>query len=211
VTVEGDAALVTILERAQARGSLGPGRVEGHLRHARGFAVRAEALLGGTPGRVVDLGSGAGVPGLVLAQDWADARVTLVDAQQRRAEDLEAATHALGFGPRVTVLRARAEDVAHRPEFREAADLVTARSFGPPPLTAEIAAGLVRVGGWLIVSEPPGGDPERWPSDPLAALGFGPAVVQPVAGGTYAGIPKIAGAPSTTPRPTRRLVKSPAW
>jgi 16S rRNA (guanine527-N7)-methyltransferase len=52
-----------------------------------------------------------------------------------------------------------------------------ARSFGPPAVTAECAAGFLPVGGLLVVSEPPADDePEgRWPPAGLAELGFGPA------------------------------------
>jgi len=83
----------------------------------------------------------------------------------------------------VTVVRARAE-VAARSEMRGSFDLVVARAFGSPPVTAECAAGFLRVGGLLVVSEPPpqsptgrdqvSGEPVRWPVGPLAELGLLP-------------------------------------
>ena len=110
------------------------------------------------------------------------------------------------------VRTARAEDVAHEPDLREAADLVTARSFAAPAITAEIATGLVAPGGWVIVSEPPGSDPDRWPEADLAGFGFGPAEVQ-VVGGRNLRRPPEAGrgaggapAPDATPRQTPGLV-----
>ena len=79
----------------------------------------------------------------------------------------------------VTVLNSsgvagRAEEVARDPAHRGGYDLVTARSFGAPAVTAECAAPLLRVGGELLVSEPPEATTsERWPRDGLAELGLG--------------------------------------
>jgi 16S rRNA (guanine527-N7)-methyltransferase len=121
---------------------------------------------------VVDLGSGGGVPGLVLAARWPSASVVLLDASERRTAFLSDAAARLAPG-RVTVCRARAEDAGRDPALRGLADLVTARGFGPPAVTAECAAPLLRVGGRLIVSEPPEG-PGRWPWEPLAEFGLAP-------------------------------------
>jgi 16S rRNA (guanine527-N7)-methyltransferase len=205
-------ALLAVLERARERGYLGPGAVRPHLVHARGFAAVAVRALGRTPDRVVDLGSGGGVPGLVLAAAWPDARVTLVEAGRRRAAGLvAAATELFGPGDRVTVVEARAETFAHVPGQQEQATLVTARSLGPPALTAEIATGFLALGGWLVVSEPPEPDEDRWPTTPLARLGFGPVRLMSAGDAHYIAIPKIAPAPAGVPRETRPLVKRPAW
>ncbi len=205
-------ALLVVLERARARGYLGPGPVRPHLDHARGFAAAATGVLARTPERVVDLGSGGGLPGLVLAAAWPEARVTLVEVGRRRAADLAAAvTELFGTGGRVAVVEARAETLAHRSDQREQAVLVTARSFGAPPLTAEIGAGFLAVGGWLVVSEPPEPDGDRWPGAPLARLGLGLPVPISQGGAHYIGIPKIGPAPADVPRETRPLVKRPAW
>ena len=83
----------------------------------------------------------------------------------------------LGLDGRVAVVHARAEDLG-RGELREAVDLVVARSFGSPPIVAECAAPLLRLGGTLVVSEPPDGRPAgRWPAGPLADLGLGPVTL----------------------------------
>ncbi len=167
--------LAAALERARTLGFLGPGSVEGHLQHAVGFAITVERHLGGTPGSMLDLGSGGGIPGLVLAERWPDTRVLLAESGHRRCEHLRGVIAAVGWGERVSVLEERAELTARRPELREQVEVVTARSFAAPAVTAEIAAGLVAPGGLLVVSEPPESDPSRWPADELAALGFGPA------------------------------------
>jgi 16S rRNA (guanine527-N7)-methyltransferase len=136
------------------------------------------ALLAGLPhrGRVLDLGSGGGLPGLVLATYQPELELTLLEARQRACRFLREAVDTLALDG-VAVVEARAEDAARRPELRERFDAVVARSFGPPPVTAECAVGFLRVGGRLVVSEPPAdetGDGERWPAGPLVDLGFGP-------------------------------------
>jgi 16S rRNA (guanine527-N7)-methyltransferase len=112
----------------------------------------------------LDLGSGGGVPGLVLAHRWADSRWILLDSSERRTAFLEESVARLGWAERVTVVRARAEEAGRDPQLRASVDLVVARSFAAPGPTAECAAPFLRVGGHLLVSEPPDADPaERWP------------------------------------------------
>lgn len=167
-----NAGLVTVLTRARDLGFLGPGPVAGHLDHASGF-LRA---VGGPPELMVDLGSGGGLPGLVLADAWPSARVALVDSNERRALFLAGAAAELGLDL-VVVIHARAEEMGHDPAWRGQAEVVVARSFGAPAVTAECAAPLLQVGGRLVVSEPPPdpGAAERWPAEGLAVLGLRPA------------------------------------
>ena len=65
----------------------------------------------------------------------------------------------LGIGHRVSVLSSRAEIAGHQPQWRGSFDAVVARGFAAPGVTAECAAPLLRVGGLLCVSEPPGFSP----------------------------------------------------
>lgn len=127
---------------------------------------------------VVDLGSGGGVPGLVMASRRDDIQLVLVDSQQRRCAFLRQAVTTLGLSDRVRVVEDRAELAARADGLRERADVVVARSFGPPAVTAECAVGFLRVGGHLVVSEPPDGEStaRRWPVEGLEALGLSPAV-----------------------------------
>jgi 16S rRNA (guanine527-N7)-methyltransferase len=160
------------LERAQRRGFLGPGAVSAHVEHAEALARLVDP-----PGSFLDLGSGGGVPGLVLALRWSDARAALLDSGQRRAQHLRAACAALDLGARVAVIEARAEDAARDQRWRGGFELVVARSFGPPAVTAECSVGFLRPGGVLVVSEPPGGQPQRWDRAGLAELGLtGPEI-----------------------------------
>lgn len=163
------------LRESRKWGFLGPGDVGPHVEHSLGFARAWESVRGTPPDVLVDLGSGGGVPGLVLADLW---RTTtrLVDSMIRRTEFLERAARAPGAPPGISVTCARAEDLARAPAWEYGADLVTARSFGPPAVVAECAARLLVRGGILIVSEPPNTGPEaaRWPADGLRALGLEP-------------------------------------
>jgi 16S rRNA (guanine527-N7)-methyltransferase len=161
--------IVGVLEEAQRRGFVGRGPLEPHLAHARAFA----AAVGRMPGRGLDLGSGGGLPGLVLASVWPASRWVLLEAQQRRGDHLRWAVGELGLVDRVTVDRRRAEDAGRDPALRATIDVVVSRSFGPPAVVAECAAPLLQPGGLLVVSEPPEAS-DRWPADELEVLGLIP-------------------------------------
>lgn len=161
--------LLAALERARRLGVLGPGPVLDHVAHAEGFVAVLEDLAAGSV--VVDLGSGGGIPGLVVAEARPDLRVVLVDSLERRVALLIEAVHSLEWEGRVSTALARAEDLGREPQWRGQFDAVTARSFGPPATVAECAAPLLRVGGVLVVSEPPG-QPDRWPVEGLDRLGL---------------------------------------
>lgn len=120
---------------------------------------------------------------MVLAVLWPTATWVLLDANRRRTGFLQDALSTLGLTGRVEVINERAEVVGHRPEHRAKADLVVSRSFSTPAVTAECAAPLLAPGGVLIVAEPPGGDPRRWPAEALEVLGLAPDdhVVAPAA------------------------------
>lgn len=194
--------LLEVLERARAVGFLGPGPLRAHLDSARGFAA---ALPAGAE-RLVDLGTGGGVPALPILRDTPGLRGTLVEAMAKRATFLTWALAELGLGNRVDVVRERAEVAAHDPAHRGSADVVTARGFGPPAVTAECAVGFLRVGGWLVVSEPPE-ERHRWPTDGVGQLGLGPAERR----GSFVRLQLVAPPPADVPRPTRNLVKRPLF
>ena len=199
-----------MLEDARRRGFLGPEPVQHHLEHSRDLAH----AIGGFAGTFLDLGSGGGVPGLVLAFTWPDASAVLLDSQQRRCSFLEEAVESLGIEGRVQVACGRAEDLARMPELRGTVDLVVARSFGRPAVAAECAVGFLRSGGSLVVTEPPEGTSDlvaRWPSDGLRTLGLGPPV--PVRSGSAGAVKMVAaGEPDDRwPRRVGRPAKSPLW
>jgi len=171
--------LVSILSEAQEAGFLGPGPLERQFRHARGFAVVARRLsapgASGPAPKVADLGSGGGLPALVVASQWPEATMDLIEANGRRATFLRVAVDRLGLSGRVRVQEERAETCGREEMMRGAFDGVTARSFGRPGVVAECAAPLLKPGGWLLVSEPPSDQTPReprWPEQALQQLGL---------------------------------------
>ncbi len=166
-----------ILDEARAAGFLGPGPLDIQLRHSEGFVVVARRLWpdGATPPVLLDLGSGGGLPGLVLAVRWPEVSLLLLDAHGRRTAFLSDAVRRLGLEHRVSVRQDRAEVAGRDPGLRGTFDGVLARSFGRPAVVAECAAPLLRPGGWLIVSEPPAVSP----ADPDAAGDAAPPTAAP--------------------------------
>jgi 16S rRNA (guanine527-N7)-methyltransferase len=163
--------IIAVLERARKLGFLGPGPVAAHLEHSTALAE----LIGEAPTRFLDLGSGGGVPGLVLACLWPDAQAVLLDAMDRRCTFLREAVEETGLSGRVTVEEGRAETLAREERLRSTFPLVVARGFAAPPVVAECAAGFLEPQGRLCVTEPPedsAPSDERWPIDGLAQLGL---------------------------------------
>ena len=100
--------------------------------------------LEGIRGRIADVGSGAGFPGLVLAIALPDAELSLIDPLAKRCTFLRAASEALGLH-NVQVYNVRAED--HAKEYRETYDAVTARAVAALPELSELCVPLVKTGG----------------------------------------------------------------
>lgn len=132
------------------RGLLGPR--EGPRiwdRHILNCAVVADPSLGIIPQgcTVADIGSGAGLPGLVWALARPDIQVVLIESLLRRASFLTECVHELGLGERVQVLRARAEEAAER---KPAIDVATARAVAPLGKLAAWAAPLLKPTGSMV-------------------------------------------------------------
>lgn len=165
--------LLEILTQARDQKFLGPLPLEAHLANGQGFVAVTRPLLGSEQPHplIVDLGSGGGVPSCVLIEEFSSARFALVERSTRRAAFLEAMAIQLGAEGRVSVVVQEAEDAARVPELEGMAAVVTARSFAAPAVTAECAARFLRVGGALVVSEPPD-DVQRWDAAGLAPLGL---------------------------------------
>jgi 16S rRNA (guanine527-N7)-methyltransferase len=141
----------------------------------------------------------------VLALRWPTTSWTLVDASERRCRFLDAAITELGLDGRVRVAQGRAEVLGRDPVLRGAFALVTARSFGPPGVTAECGAPFLEVGGRLLVSEPPEAAP-RWP-DEVALLGL--AVGERVSGIQI--LAQVTPCPDRFPRRTGVPAKRPLF
>lgn len=162
--MSGDQPLIEALATIRARGAIG----ERDLIVAIAGADRFVAALPAATAQLADLGSGGGLPALVIAVRRPDLAMTLIERRANRADQLRRAVLALSLG-NVVVRTADAAAVAE--ESGASFDVVTARSFGPPPITAALAARLLRSGGLGLVSEPPGA-PDRWDPEMLGRCGL---------------------------------------
>jgi 16S rRNA (guanine527-N7)-methyltransferase len=161
------AETIETLRQAQRFGFLGDRPVEEAAEHAMAFAIALGPLAAGA--RLIDLGSGGGLPGLVLADVYPDCSIVLVDRRQKRTDFLARAVSRLGQSH----VEVRCTDVAQIAVAVEGGDeqpfdAVTARGFGPPEPTLRLARRLAADEGSIVISEPPTG--ERWNPQLLAEL-----------------------------------------
>ena len=98
---------------------------------------------------LIDVGTGAGFPGMVLAMARNDLSVTLLDAQQKRLSFLNAVADTTDTH-NVTLIHDRAETGARRPELREKFDVATARALAPLNVLCEYLLPYVRTGGCAL-------------------------------------------------------------
>jgi 16S rRNA (guanine527-N7)-methyltransferase len=155
------------------RGLIGPRETERLWdRHLLNCAVVAELLP--ERGVLVDIGSGAGLPGVVLAMLRPSLRVILLEPLLRRSVFLEECVAELGLS-NATVLRARAEDKA---AAHIGADVATARAVAPLDRLAGWAVRLLRPGGELLAIKGQSADEEIAAAQPvLSRLGVRSAEV----------------------------------
>ncbi|MFN8074381.1 MAG: 16S rRNA (guanine(527)-N(7))-methyltransferase RsmG [Kineosporiaceae bacterium] len=134
-----------LAQEGPVRGLIGPREVERLWeRHLLNCAALAEEVPRGI--HLADVGSGAGLPGLVIALARPDLRVTLIEPMLRRVTWLDEVIEALDLAPRVRVVRGRA-DALHG---RQAFEAVTARAVAALPLLLEWCLPLVAEGGALL-------------------------------------------------------------
>src|ERR1700693_4148433 len=162
--------------------------------------------------RVVDVGSGGGLPGLPLMIARPGLSMTLVEADQAKAAFLVRACATLGLRD-VQVLARRAEEVGRDPHFRESFDVAVARALAPMPVLAELCLSLVRVGGRLLAQKTDtedvdgaqrailirGGKLDRVVAAPPAARRSGTVVIVDKIGSTPPAYPRRPGVPARKP------------
>lgn len=124
-----------------------------------GLSLRDRAL--------IDVGSGAGIPGVPLKILEPSLRVTLVEAKQRKAEFLQALLPELGL-TNVTILTKRAEEAGHDPEQREQYDFAVAKALAPLRTLLELTLPFLRMGG--VVLAPKGKEAENEVKDARDSL-----------------------------------------
>lgn len=103
-----------------------------------------------TPGKILDIGTGPGIPGLVLAIANPVCQFTLIDSKIQAVEFIEECRTVLKL-QNVKTFDGRAEIFARDPMHREKYDYVVSRSMAPLPVTLEISAGFVSVQGKVLV------------------------------------------------------------
>lgn len=160
---EHHSGLHAVLGEAQRVGALGRAPINEVIRHALAF-VDAMPLDTHT---CVDLGTGAGVPGLVLAVVRPDLHVTLVDRREKRTDALHRAVRALGVESTTEIVCAEVETLVANPSWKWRFDAAVSRGFGPPSFTLTMSSVLVRSGGVVVISEPPVDLPSRWSAELL--------------------------------------------
>jgi 16S rRNA (guanine527-N7)-methyltransferase len=114
----------------------------------------------GNANKLVDVGSGGGLPGLALKIARPELSVTLVESDQDKAAFLVRACAALGLQD-VDIVAKRAEEVGQDPLYREAFDVAVARALAPMPVLAELCLPLVKIGGRLLAQKTSTEDIER--------------------------------------------------
>jgi 16S rRNA (guanine527-N7)-methyltransferase len=133
------------------------------------------------PRRACDLGSGGGVPGLVLAVARPEIHWTLVDSVRKKADAMRSFADGMQL-PNVSIVAERAEAMGRVLRYREAFDLVTARACASLPVLVEYALPLVRVGGSVLAWKGPISDDELSTGATAAAeLGGGEPSLLPTA------------------------------
>ncbi len=164
--------LLAALREGQRIGAIGPLSLDDAVHHSMRFvdAIDDDAE------SVIDLGSGGGLPGLVIGWCRPDLRVTLVDRRSKRTDYLGRAVRRLGLNQRVAVINAEVQDLGRRSEHANAYATATARSFGPPETTVRLALPLLAAGGQILISDPPG--PDRWSAIMAGELGKLVAVIR---------------------------------
>jgi 16S rRNA (guanine527-N7)-methyltransferase len=157
------------------------------------------------PARAIDLGTGGGVPGLVLALARPDVAWTLVDSVAKKAAAVARFAESLELSS-VQVRAERAEVLGRDPAERGTYDVAVARALAPLPVLVEYALPLLRVGGHLLAWKAAMPDDERAAGrDAAALLGGGPPSVHDPAWATLGErrlveVEKLSATPDLYPR-----------
>ena len=167
---------------------------------------------------LIDVGTGAGFPGVPLAMLRADCQLTLLDSLNKRLVFLETLCREVGVA--VQRIHARAEEGGQNPALREAFDVATARAVAGLPTLCEYCLPFVRVGGRMIAMKGPDIDAELDRAETaMTQLGgklrqVDSLTLPPDSAGESGNrrlvfIDKITATPSKYPRPTAKIAKNP--
>jgi 16S rRNA (guanine527-N7)-methyltransferase len=169
--------------------------------------------------RLIDIGSGAGFPGLILALVIEDLRVTLVEAIAKKTKFLTEVSSRLNLDKMLEVKNTRAEDLAHHGQYRGQFDFACARAVGSLAIVCELSAPFLKRNGLALIQK----SMKQWKEDEAQArkhLGkIGASIKE-----TILLNPEISGkelvvivieqtdpAPARYPRPWTQIKKSPLF
>lgn len=199
---------------ARAAGVLGTAPIEVLVEHTVGFAQAVcsafSAEFSSFEGRIIDVGTGAGLPGVVLAALLPRVDVTLVDASERRLDHVRRAARALEVQDRTTVIHARGDELSRDAVHRGAYDVAVARLLADPAESLEQLVPFVRPGGQVVLATATDAL-ERWRSLPCPLLPTTEAALLETAAGWFASVGVTAEVPSGVPRREKTRRRSPAF
>ena len=162
---------------------------------------------------LIDIGSGAGFPGLALKIARPDMDITLLDGTNKRITFLNAAANELGL--QVNALHSRAEEAAVKPELREKHDFAVARAVAAMNLLSEYCLGFVKIGGKFIAMKGPSAEDElKSAQNAIKTMGGKSAgsTSLTLADGSercILTVEKIAATPTGYPRVSAKIAKKP--
>jgi 16S rRNA (guanine527-N7)-methyltransferase len=133
------------------------------------LAEETRVALNRPEARTIDVGAGAGFPGIPIKLVYPSVRLTLLEATGKKVTFLEHMIGRLALR-RTTAIHARAEDLAHDPAHREQHDLVLARAVAEMPVVVEYTLPFCKVGGWVIAQKGEAGAAEAWSADQAIKL-----------------------------------------
>jgi 16S rRNA (guanine527-N7)-methyltransferase len=133
------------------------------------LAQEAKAVLYRAGSRIVDIGTGAGFPGIPLKLVCPAGRFTLLEATGKKVSFLEHLIDRLGLRT-VTAVKARAEELAHDPSYREQYDLALSRAVAELPVVAEYTLPFCKIGGWAVAQKGETGAAEAWTAEKAISL-----------------------------------------
>lgn len=137
-------------EKMNLTGITDPAEIE--TKHFEDSLSALAAFPDKTPLTLIDVGTGAGFPGIPLAIARPDIQITLVESVNKKAQFLEHVIEKLEL-KNCTVASARAEEVGQHPDYREKYDIAIARAVALLPILAEYLLPLVKVGGIAVAQK----------------------------------------------------------
>lgn len=177
-------------------------------------SITVAPLLPDIPFSLIDVGTGAGFPGIPLAILRRDMTLTLLDSLNKRLVFLKEVCDTLGL--QATLIHARAEEGGRKLEYRQQYDIAVARAVASLPVLCEYCLPFVKVGGQLIAMKGPEVDGQELQAGTKAAqvLGGEMANLQNITlpnqdQRRLIVVQKIQNTPNHFPRPTAKIRKQP--